>query len=77
MVDDAIPSLVVLASIGKQPEQVIRSKVVSRSHLWSLHQLLHPCSRPSLVTVLSSSNDRNVNQLNTFLSYLLFAQDVL
>jgi hypothetical protein len=77
MVGVAVSGLVLLASITKQPEQVIGSKVVSRTHLLPLHHLLPPGSSPPCVTVLSFSNDRKVSQINTFLSYLIFGQGIL
>jgi hypothetical protein len=42
----AIPGLVVFGSIRKQAEQAMRSKPVSSTLPWSLHQLLPPGSCP-------------------------------
>ena len=71
----AIPGLVVLGSIRKQAEQPMRSKPVSGTPPWSLHQLLSSSSY-SYVPILTSSIDgpqsRWVNQINPFLPGLLF-----
>ena len=42
MVDAVIPELMVLGSVRKQAEQAMRSKPVSNTPPWHLHQLLPP-----------------------------------
>ena len=47
IVGGVIPGLVVLASIRKQPEQAMKSKPVSRTAPWALHQFLSSGSCPA------------------------------
>jgi hypothetical protein len=46
MVGGAIPDLMVLCSIGKQPDQAMRSKPMSSTAPWPLHQFLPSGSSP-------------------------------
>jgi hypothetical protein len=58
MVDGAIPGLIVLGSIKKQAEQSKRrSKPVSSTPPWPLHQSLPLASCPVGVPVLTSFDD--------------------
>jgi hypothetical protein len=54
LVGDAIPGLIALGSIRKQPDQARESKPVRNITLWHLHQLLLP---DLLVPVLMSFSD--------------------
>ena len=47
MVGGAIAGLAVLGSIRKQAEQAMKSKPVSSTPSWPLHQLLPPGSSPA------------------------------
>jgi hypothetical protein len=73
--------LVVLYFIGKQVKQATRSKPVSSSSLWLLHQVLPPGSCPFWVPVLASFNDglqsSSINYINPSLSDLFFDSCVL
>jgi hypothetical protein len=57
IVGGATPGLVALGSIRKQAEQARRSKPVSSTPPWSLHQLLPPSFCPVRVPVLTSFGD--------------------
>jgi hypothetical protein len=76
MVGGAIPGLVVLGSIRKQAEQIMKSNPVSSILPQPLHHLLPPGSCPVRVPVLTSFSDRlqcgSVIQINSFLPNLLF-----
>ena len=67
----SITGLVILGSIRKQAEQAMRSKLVSNTPSWPLHQSLPPGPYPVGVVVLTSFSDalrcRSVNQINPFL----------
>jgi hypothetical protein len=75
-VGGAIPGLVVPGSVRKQAEQAMRSKPVSSTPPWPLHQLLPPDSYPAPVPVLASLNDEQcgggVSRINPFLPNVLF-----
>ena len=62
MLNSAIPGLVVLSSIKKkkQAEQAMRSKPVSSTPPWSLHQFLCPGVYPVRVPVLTSFDESEV-----------------
>ena len=53
MVGDVTPGLVVLGSIRKQAKQARRSKPVSSTPSWPLHQLLLPDQVPVFLEFLS------------------------
>ena len=62
--------LVVLSSLRKQAEQAMRSKPVSSTPPWSLHQLLPLGSCPVWVPVLTSFSDEQWGITKPFLSRL-------
>jgi hypothetical protein len=64
-----IPRMVVLGSRGKQAEQAMRSKPVSSTPPWALHQLL-----PWLPPMMDWSG--SVSQINLFLLNLIFGHGV-
>ena len=57
IVGGAIPELVGPGSIRNQAQQAMRSKPVSSTPPWPLHQLLPPGSCPAWVSVLISLNN--------------------
>lgn len=52
-----LPGLMVLGSIKNQADQVMRSRPVSTTPPWLMHQLLPPSFCPVPVPVLASFND--------------------
>jgi hypothetical protein len=71
-----ILGLVVLGSIRKQAEQAMRSKPVSSTPPWPLHQLLPLGSSSAWVRVLTSFSDQHwpesITQLDPFLPSLFW-----
>ena len=76
-VSGATLGLVVSDSIRKQAEQAMKSKVVSNTRPWPLHQLWPLGSYPLCVPVLTSLNNGllpgSVSQINPFLPRLLWS----